>query len=271
MTGFLVVNAYLKGEKFDTLHSHLQKTAKKKNIDLKIKTNEEMYFESETPDFVLFWDKDVTLARLLEKKGLPVFNSSRAIELCDDKAKTYAELRGEVKQCKTIPAPLSFSKTDYTNFVKKAAEELGFPLIFKERFGSFGEQVFLCENEEEVLSHINEKPFLLQEFVSSSSGKDVRLEVVGKRCVCAMTRKNDNDFRSNLTNGGTAELCEPSEYERETALKACEVLGLDFAGVDILKNGAVCEVNSNAHIINIMNVTGVDIAPLMFDYILEKI
>ena len=45
MTGFLVVNAYLKGEKFETLHSHLIKTAKDKNIDLEIRTNEEIIFE----------------------------------------------------------------------------------------------------------------------------------------------------------------------------------------------------------------------------------
>ena len=51
----------------------------------------------------------------------------------------------------------------------------------------------------------------------------------------------------------------------------CKELGLTFGGVDILPNGAVCEVNSNAHIINIMNTTGVDVAPLIFDEILEKV
>ena len=271
MTGFLVVNAYLKGEKFETLHSHLIKTAKDKNIDLEIRTNEEMIFEENRPDFVLFWDKDVSLARQLEKRGIPVFNSARAIELCDDKGKTYTELFGVVKQSETIIAPLSFFETDYSAFVKKAVQKLGLPLVFKERFGSFGEQVFLCNSEKEVLEKITGKPFLLQKFVETSKGRDVRVEVVGGKVVTAMKRINDSDFRSNITNGAIAVKCEISEAEKETAIKACEALGLDFGGVDILSNGAVCEVNSNAHIINIMNVTGVDIAPLIFDYILKKI
>ena len=271
MTGFLVVNAYLKGEKFDELHAHLINSAKKQGVSLKLKTNEAMLFESEKPDFVLFWDKDTALARLLEKREIPVFNSARAIELCDDKAKTYAELSGVVPQPETIIAPLSYFKTDYADFVKKAVEKLGLPVVFKERCGSFGEQVFLCESESEALSHINEKPFLLQKFVASSKGEDVRIEVVGGRCVAAMKRKNKNDFRSNLTNGGTAEAYEPTEREKETALKACEALRLAFGGVDILKSGEVCEVNSNAHIINIMNETKTDIAPLIFEYIRERI
>lgn len=51
---------------------------------------------------MLFWDKDVNLARRLEKSGLPVFNSAKSIALCDDKAKTYTELLGVVPQPKTI-------------------------------------------------------------------------------------------------------------------------------------------------------------------------
>lgn len=271
MTGFLVVNAYLKGEKFETLHSHIVKSAKDKNIRLEIKTNEEMLFEEERPDFVLFWDKDISLARLLERRGIPVFNSSRAIELCDDKGRTYIELLGKVKQCETIIAPLAFSKVDYSDFVKKAVQRLGLPIVFKERFGSFGEQVFLCESEEDILQKISGKPFLLQKYIAASKGRDIRVEVVGGNVVTAMRRVNNSDFRSNITNGAIAVKCEISEAEKEAAIKACDILGLDFGGVDILSNGAVCEVNSNAHIINIMNVTGVDIAPLIFDYILSKI
>ena len=80
-----------------------------------------------------------------------------------------------------------------------------------------------------------------------------------------------NDFRSNVTNGGTMTPCKPTKKEIETAIKACETLGLTFGGVDILDDGSVCEVNSNAHIINIMNSTKIDIAPYIFETIKEKI
>ncbi|MBR2277600.1 MAG: RimK family alpha-L-glutamate ligase [Eubacterium sp.] len=271
MTGFLVTNAYLKGEKFDTLHNHLVNCAESMGISLKLKNNEEMLFCDEACDFVLFWDKDVNLAKKLENKGVPVFNSARSIELCDDKAKTYLALENTVKQPATIVAPLSFYGADYRSFAQKAAVELGFPLVFKERFGSFGEQVFLCNTVDEILSHISGKPFLLQEFIKEASGEDVRVEIVDGRCVSAMKRSNKNDFRSNITNGGTAVPYTPTDDEVANAVKACKTLGLTFGGVDILGGGYVCEVNSNAHIINLMNVTGVDVAPQIFDTIKTKI
>ena len=143
-------------------------------------------------------------------------------------------------------------------------------VVFKERCGSFGEQVHLCQTVDEVMNCINGKPFLLQEYVECNNS-DVRLEVVGDRVVAAMKRHNDNDFRSNITNGGIASEHIPTEYEKQTAVAVCKELGLTFGGVDILPNGAVCEVNSNAHIINIMNTTGVDVAPLIFDEISERI
>ena len=65
--------------------------------------------------------------------------------------------------------------------------------------------------------------------------------------------------------------CAPNEKEIETAIKACNALGLTFGGVDILDDGSVCEVNSNAHIINIMNSTKTDIAPYIFEAIKERI
>ncbi|MGN0457550.1 MAG: RimK family alpha-L-glutamate ligase [Eubacterium sp.] len=271
MTGFLIVNHYLNGEKFDVLHKHLVSSALKFGINLEIKTNLQVQFLSQKPSFALFWDKDVNLARILEKQGIPVFNSARAIELCDDKAKTYAELLGVVDQPKTLIAPKSFFKTDYSAFVDEAISVLGLPLVFKECFGSFGEQVFLCQTKDDILSHIGEKPFLLQEFIEASAGEDIRIEVVDGECVCAMKRSNNSDFRANITNGGTAVAYNPTEQERTIAVKACKALGLDFGGVDILKGSLVCEVNSNAHIINLMNATGIDLADKIFESILKKL
>lgn len=272
MNGILVVNHYLQGEKFDALHEHILSTAEKMGISLIKKTNEELACENDIKaDFVLFWDKDVNLAKRLELSGIRVFNSSSAIELCDDKAKTYLALYGKLKQPETIIAPLRFFDCDISGFVNKAVQRLGLPLVFKECFGSFGGQVFLCDSTEDIIAHISEKPFILQKFIESSAGRDKRLEVVGGRVISAVRRENKNDFRSNVTNGATMTAVTPSEEEITIAETACEILGLDFGGVDLLDGGYVCEVNSNAHIINIMNSTGVDVAPMIFNYISEKI
>lgn len=264
MRGILAVNHFLNTEKFNELHSVLVSSAKKEEIELEIKTNLELATEKAVCDFVLFWDKDINLARRLEKEGIPVFNSASAIEKCDDKARTYIELLGVVPQPETMIAPKTYFKADFSEFTKKAAQKLGLPVVFKECFGSFGEQVFLCNSIEEISAHITEKPFLLQKFMEASSGHDKRLEVVGGSVVAAMERTNEHDFRSNITNGGSMKPCIPTESEIQLAVTACEKLGLDFGGVDILDGGFVCEVNSNAHIINIMKCTDIDIASLIF-------
>lgn len=271
MNGILLVNHFLNGEKFNELHSHLVKSAKKQNIDLVIKTNLELANDEVNADFVLLWDKDINLARRIEKGGVPVFNSSSSVAMCDDKARTYIELSGIVPQPKTLVAPKTYFDVDMSEFFDTAIEHLGLPLVFKECFGSFGEQVYLCKTREDVMSHITAKPFILQEFISDSAGSDTRIEIVSGKFVSAVKRNNPADFRSNVTNGGTMTPVVPDNKMIETAVKACEVLGLTFGGVDILDNGMVCEVNSNAHIINIMNATGIDIAPIIFNEITEQL
>lgn len=266
-----MVNHFLNSDKFNELHSHLVKRAKKSNIDLVIKTNLELAVDKVNTDFVLLWDKDINLARAIEKSGVPVFNSPSSVAMSDDKARTFVELSDIVPQPKTLIAPKTYFDVDMGSFVDSAIACLGLPLVFKECFGSFGEQVYLCETREDIINHISEKPFILQEFIADSAGSDTRIEIVGGKFVSAVKRNNPDDFRSNVTNGGTMTAVIPDKQLIETAVKACAALGLTFGGVDILDNGMVCEVNSNAHIINIMNATGIDIAPIIFDEIMEQL
>ncbi len=81
-----------------------------------------------------------------------MFNSAETIEKCDDKGRTYIELDGIVPQPKTLIAPKCYFKSDMSEFVEKAIDILTLPLIFKESFGSFGAQVFLCNTKEEIYS-----------------------------------------------------------------------------------------------------------------------
>ena len=159
-----------------------------------------------------------------------------------------------------------------------AEKVLTYPLIVKECFGSFGKQVFLVNDRYELLKVVDtfeKRPFLLQKFVSTSEGRDLRLQVVGKEVVATMYRYNDNDFRANVTNGGFMKSYTPNSEQCEMALKACEILGLDFGGVDLLfgedDRPVLCEVNSNAHFINLSSCTGVNVADKIIKYVIGEI
>lgn len=288
--GWLIVNGYLKSKKFDEIYAWLLKAAEEARCELRILENDRLdsilpadsskVNWREKPDFVIFWDKDVKLARLLEAEGFRVFNSADAIETCDDKSLTFIKLKNtDIKMPKTYCAPMTFEKeySDYT-FVLQVEGSLGYPMIIKENKGSFGEQVYKVEDYYEAVEQIKKIggcDFIMQEYIESSKGQDVRIHVVGNEIVTAMKRVNKNDFRANITNGGSMEKYQPTKEQCEMALKVCEKLGLDFAGVDIMfgKNGepVLCEVNSNAHFKNIYDCTGVNVAEKIIDYILKKI
>jgi RimK family alpha-L-glutamate ligase len=115
---------------------------------------------------------------------------------------------------------------------------------------------------------------IFQEFISESSGRDVRINMVGDKAVASMLRYNDNDFRANITNGGSMKKYTPTANEIRVAQTVMKALKLDFGGIDILfgKNEPIlCEVNSNAHFKNIYDCTGVNAAEKIFEYILNDI
>ncbi len=293
MIGWLITNAFLTTHKFTELNLWLIAAAKKYDIDLIVKTNAEILvqldsdFESsettvDRADFVLFWDKDIRLAKYLEMKGFTLFNSSNGVAVCDDKSLTHLYLQGAgIRMPKTILAPMTYRNIGYPNkeFVKSVMNQLAFPMVMKECFGSFGQQVYLVNDEFELLNKLSEigtKPMLFQEFIKSSNGRDIRLQVVGNQVVAAMYRYSINgDFRANISNGGKMKSYDPTKEQIELAVKCCKILELDFAGVDILfgehEEPIVCEVNSNAHFKNIYDCTGVNVAEHILEYIIKRL
>ncbi len=276
MDGLLVVNGFLKSRKFDEIYMWLGSAFEKRGHGIRVCNNIELSLTSEdiSADFVIFWDKDIVLARRLEAMGLRLFNTSRAIELCDNKALTYTALYGKLPMPRTIAAPMTYRNIGYsdTAFVYDAIEILGIPLVIKECFGSFGAQVYLAETAEQAEKIIKNtsEPLILQEFISESRGRDIRLNVVGGEVIASMLRYNDNDFRANITNGGKMQNYTPTSEEKDIAVKACKELGLDFGGVDILfsdRGPLLCEVNSNAHFKNIYDCTGINAAEYICEYV----
>ena len=285
--GWLVRNSFIHNPKFDNLFEMLLKTFKSRDIDLEVKEASDLGLEVNVlkgnfkPDFVLFWDKDIYLARKLEMMGIRLFNSSSAVFLCDNKIVMYQELAKEgIRIPKTYIAPKTYENLGYSSFdfLDEIIKEIGFPFVIKEAYGSFGKQVYLANNIEEakeIITKIWWKPFLIQEFIASSKGKDVRINVVGDKVIASMYRENNNDFRSNISNGGNGSRFEPNNEFKQLAIKAAKVIGCDFAGVDVLfgpnNEPIICELNSNPQFASTLEATGIDLGEFIADYILERI
>jgi len=293
-SGWIIRNGHITSNKFTELFDMLQNAAMKSGLEARIVNHHELVpvidngrpklvgkYSNEKPDFILFWDKDVRLARHLENMGFRLYNSAGAIENCDDKSLTHQVLsKYGISMPKTITSPLLFPNCDLTDFTfyQYVEEELGYPFVMKEVYGSFGMQVYLVRNHVEFMEKVNQlkhKPHVYQEFIQSSSGKDIRLHVVGDEVVATMMRKSESDFRANVTNGGKMYQYTPTKEQAALAVKSAKLLGADFAGVDLLfgenDEPIICEVNSNAHMKNILSCTGIDVSEFIMDYIYKDL
>lgn len=274
--GWLIVNSYYNPAKFNSLYRVLQESAEKAGLRLtKWNSDQRPTIIGSTarepkPSFVLFWDKDIYLAKAMELSGLRLFNSADAIAYADDKAKTALELaKAGIPIPDTIPAPTCFPGCKRNPATAdQAAKLLGWPLVIKENNGSFGQQVYLANNikeAERILTHIGEHDCIFQRFIEDSKGKDLRVTVVGGKAVCAMERHSatKEEFRSNIGTGGTASARAISPLEEKLAVQSAAALGLDFAGVDILMGKTdderyVCEVNSNPQLQSTIDTCGIN-------------
>ena len=230
-------------------------------------------------DFALFWDKDTRLARVLESVGVRLYNTAFAVAACDDKGETHRLLSAAgIPAPKTLVAPMTYVKvTDAAEpFLRTAEQELSYPMVVKECFGSFGRQVYLVQNGGELRRLVytfGSRPFLLQEFIRDGAGEDTRLYLVGDTVCAAIRRKSETDFRANVELGGVATPYTPTETEMELARQCRRVLGLAFGAVDFLHRAdgtvLVCEVNSNAYMAGLTACTGIDVAGAIVEYVLN--
>ena len=312
--GWLIVNEYLDTEKFLEIRKLFLSGAEKKNVKLTVYTNADFAvdlsgavvksraFDEGEPEFIIFYDKDIALASALEKMGYRLYNSADAIDVCDSKVKTATRISeynlncrgGEAKilMPKTYKVPFTYENIgikdsysfDFLDYVEKDLCEAGegalsgaYPMVIKESNSSFGMGVHLAGSREEAVKLICEygnKECIIQEYLSYSSGRDYRLQMVSDKCVCAMMRSNENDFRANITNGGKMSEYKPTNEDLTLARNVMKCLKLDFAGIDIMhdKSGRAVflEANSNAHFKNIYDLTGINAAEKMIEYIVGK-
>lgn len=152
----------------------------------------------------------------------------------------------------------------------------GAPVVVKLLEGTQGRGVVLAETAkaaESVIDAFKElgADFLVQEFIKEAGGSDVRCFVIGNKVVAAMERTSAaGEFRSNLHRGGSARLTKLTTLERRTAIKAAQTMGLNVAGVDILRSDRgplVMEVNSSPGLKGIEEATGVNVAGKIIEFI----
>ena len=188
--------------------------------------------------------------RHFERMGVPVINSSDAIDNVKDKLYTHqilAQSNLDIPNTMLLKHPIDIS------FVEK---NIGFPVIVKKISGSYGRGVFLCEDKKQLnqlvtMAELTKKSYdiIIQEFIKDTWGKDLRVFVVNDKVVgCMMRQATDDDFRANITRGGEGFPYEVNEQIEWLSSESSKALGLDIAGVDLLfQNGGykICEVNSN--------------------------
>lgn len=212
------------------------------------------------------------IVRQFEMKGIYTLSSSIAITRARDKLRSLQLMaKAGVGIPKTI---VSRNTTDIDNLL----EYLGTPVIIKLAAGTHGNGVVLAETKKAAKSTLqafyltNEEGtnILLQEYIEESAGTDIRAFVVGSRVVASMKRQSlDDDFRSNLHQGGEGVAIKLTDEERKTAIKAAKAMGLSVAGVDLMRSSRgplVLEVNASPGF-GIEKVTGRDVATAMIEYV----
>ncbi len=213
--------------------------------------------------------------RQFEMMGVYPLNESVAITRSRDKLRSL-----QLLSRKGIGMPVTGfanSPDDIQDLIKMVG---GTPLVIKLLEGTQGIGVVLAETRKAAESVIEaflglSVNILVQEYIKEAGGADIRCLVIGERVVAAMKRQaQPGEFRSNLHRGGTASIVRISPKERETAVKAARVLGLNVAGVDLLRSSTgpkVMEVNSSPGLEGIETATGKDVAGLIYAFIEKQI
>lgn len=210
------------------------------------------------------------IVRQFEMQNVFTTTSSIAIVRSRDKLRSMQLL---AKAGVGIPKTVFARETsDFEGVLEQVG---GAPVIIKVARGTHGNGVVLAETRKAALAvmqafFVEGVNFLVQEFVAESAGEDIRAFVVNGKVVASMKRQSlDDDFRSNLHQGGTGVAIKLTDEERKTAQKAAKAMGLTVCGVDMMRSSRgplVLEVNSSPGF-GIEKVTGHNVAEKIIEYI----
>ena len=205
-----------------------------------------------------------TLVRQLELQNIPCLNSAFGIQAATDKVRAIQEL------CAAgVPVPVTMQAKNPSDVPQLVAQANGPPVILKLLQGTQGVGVIKVDAVDTITSTLEalwslREDVLIQEFISESSGRDVRAFVVDGQVVAAMERiAQEGEFRANLHRGGTVQKIALDEDAHDIAVQAAGALDLKVAGVDLLlsdRGPLVIEVNASPGLEGIEKATGRDVA-----------
>lgn len=216
------------------------------------------------------------VVRQLEMMNIICINGSTAITRARDKLRCL-----QLLSKKGIGLPVTgfaHSLDEIKDLIRMVG---GPPLVIKFLEGTQGIGVILVETTKAARSMIEaflglKVNILVQEYIREARGSDIRCFVVGKQVVAAMRRqaKSPEEFRSNLHLGGTANAVEITDEERVMAIRAARIMGLQVAGVDIVRSNRgplVIEINASPGLEGIEKTTKIDVAGKIIEYVAENI
>jgi len=213
--------------------------------------------------------------RQFEMQGVFAVNDSVAVTRSRDKLRAL-----QLLSRKGIGLPITgfaHSPDDIADLIEMVG---GPPLVVKLLEGTQGIGVVLAETRQAAESMIDafldmRAHVLVQEYIKEASGADIRCFVVGDKVIAAMKRQaRAGEFRSNIHCGGTAELVKITAEERTIAIQAAKIIGLNVAGVDLLRSNKgplVMEVNSSPGLAGIEQTTGKNVAAMIIKFIENKL
>lgn len=254
----------------DVLHTYMNIASSKPEAHFKGKTLP--HFDAIIPRIgasVTFYGTAVL--RQFEMMGSYPINESVAISRSRDKLRSL-----QLLSRKGVGLPVTGFANNPDDTQDLIAMVGGTPLVVKLLEGTQGIGVVLAETKKAAESVIEafmglKVNIMVQEYIKEASGADIRCFVVGDKVVAAMKRQAQaGEFRSNLHRGGTASLIKITPEERATAVKAAKVMGLNVAGVDLLRSERgplVMEVNSSPGLRGIEEATGKDVAKMIIEFI----
>ncbi|MFW5943018.1 MAG: ATP-grasp domain-containing protein [Chloroflexota bacterium] len=217
----------------------------------------------------------VAVVHKYEARGVVTTAPSQAIAQSRDKLRSL-----QLMQSADLPTPKTAIVSNLDQLGDAIDTVNGFPIVIKILRGTQGKGVILAPNlvtARAVLSIFfrhGHKPILVQEFIDEADGRDLRLLVIGDRCVAAMQRiAPQGDFRANLHRGATSARIRPDEAIEELALRAATLHRLGVAGVDIIfsqRGPLLLEVNSSPGLEGIETTTRTDIATEVVRYLEQR-
>lgn len=241
----------------DNLHVTLQ------NGQISVHTKE----KQDTPDFSIVRTIDPLLTAQLEQAGVVCFNNAEIATLANDKIKTHLEL-----------AKLDIPMLDmhFQTRTPLPQPPLAFPFVWKTASGRGGKEVHLVENEAQyrVLQQQYAKQSVLIQQLAPTSGKDVRVFVIGKKIIAAVLRSSEQDFRANYSLGGSASLYTLNIEEQLLVKRIVDHYDFGFVGIDFLfdENGSFLfnEIEDVVGSRTLSEVSNMNIVRLYLEFIKKR-